>query len=132
MFFLLDKDWIQTVSAIYHDITKDLTPEEKVQMQKDLLQFTGNSMDDEHQARSAVAKLKTVNKYLLKTVRYVLTFLPLFSCFYRRLPSIWRRRFTLSDLSSTRVLILMHGQWVSLLLPTICLSKPSFKKLISP
>ena len=97
------------MSTIYHDITKDLTPEEKVQRQKDLLQFTGHSMDDEHQARSTVAKLKMVNKYLLKTVRYVLTFLPVSSCFYRWLLSIWRKIFMLLDLSSTQVLILMHG-----------------------
>jgi len=100
------------VLAIYHDITKDLTPEEKVQMQKDLLQFTGHLMDDENQAQSTVAKLKTVNKYLLKTGGYVLTFLPVSSCFYRRLPSIWRKIFMLLDLSSTQVLILMHGRWV--------------------
>jgi len=65
---------MQTMSAIYRDITKDLTPEEKAQMQKDLLDFTAHSIGEDHQPRSVVVKLKTVNKYLLKTVSYALSF----------------------------------------------------------
>ena len=65
---------MQTVSGIYHDITKDLTPEEKAEMQKDLLDFAAHSISEDHQPRSVVVKLKTVNKYLLKTVGFALFF----------------------------------------------------------
>jgi len=81
-FLSLAKEWMQEILQQYRMATRDMSHEAKKELQSELLQTFGHLLVDEQIAQSPVAKMKTVQKYVLKTVNDTFTSLFLFSHFF--------------------------------------------------
>ena len=67
-YFFPAKVWMQEVAHEYWAKTRGMSEEKKKELQNNLLETFGHLLEIDQMAQSPVSKLKTVNKFLLKTV----------------------------------------------------------------